>query len=25
VGQKLKARLIKINVEEGFIDFELVE
>ena len=25
VGQKLNARLIKINVEEGFIDFELVE
>jgi exoribonuclease-2 len=24
VGQKLKARLIQINVEEGFIDFELV-
>jgi VacB/RNase II family 3'-5' exoribonuclease len=23
VGQKLKARLIQINVEEGFIDFEL--
>jgi exoribonuclease-2 len=25
VGQKLKARLIQINVEEGFIDFELVD
>ncbi len=25
VGQKLKARLIQINVEQGFIDFELVE
>ena len=24
VGQKLKARLIEINVEQGFIDFELV-
>ena len=24
VGQKLKARLIQINVEAGFIDFELV-
>jgi exoribonuclease-2 len=24
VGQKLKARLIQINVEEGFIDFERV-
>jgi VacB/RNase II family 3'-5' exoribonuclease len=25
VGEKLKARLIEINVEEGFIDFELVD
>jgi exoribonuclease-2 len=25
VGQKLKARLIQINVEAGFIDFELVD
>jgi exoribonuclease-2 len=25
VGQKLKARLIQINVGAGFIDFELVE
>ena len=25
VGQKLKARLIEINVEEGFIDFEIVD
>ena len=24
VGQKLKARLIQINVEEGFIDFEFI-
>jgi VacB/RNase II family 3'-5' exoribonuclease len=24
VGEKLKARLVQINVEEGFIDFELV-
>jgi exoribonuclease-2 len=24
VGQKLKARLIQVNIEEGFIDFELV-
>src|SRR5664280_1222195 len=24
VGQKIKARLIQINVKEGFIDFELV-
>jgi exoribonuclease-2 len=24
VGQKIKARLIQINVEEGFIDFERV-
>jgi exoribonuclease-2 len=24
VGQKLKARLIQINVEEGFIDFEAI-
>jgi len=23
VGQKLKVRLLKINIEEGFIDFEL--
>jgi hypothetical protein len=25
VGQKLKARLTEINVEQGFIDFELVD
>ncbi len=25
VGQKIKARLIKINIEAGFIDFERVE
>jgi exoribonuclease-2 len=25
VGQKLKARLIQINVDEGFIDFEMVK
>jgi exoribonuclease R len=25
VGQKLKARLVHVNAEEGFIDFERVE